>query len=188
MDKKGLLLLLFIHFSVLLVLLQPPILGEGSVTLGVTAKEHGTGTSIPNTNILVYRRYYRWRYRSRWEKVYHGEVDSSGYIVLELLKEERYIIYAYYDDPLTPGFDYVPSVKRIQTPPSGELNITFELWEGATMFLEGEALFVETTETPQISYSVLDPDSAVIQFGEYTLKYGNNQDSLPESEGHDSSF
>ena len=177
MDKKSSVLILLIFSIVLIALPQPPILSEQQVTLEGVVKEHSTGKTIPQANIIVIRRYYyrysRWRSEISWRKVFQGEVDSNGYLVLELSGGESYIIYTYYDDPLTPGFDYVPSMKRIQTPSSGRLNITFELWEGATMFLEGEALFVETTETPQLSYSVLEPDSGeAIQYGDYVLYYG----------------
>ena len=181
MGNKGLLLLVSMFF-VLLILPQPPIFGQESVMLEGTVKEHSTGNPIPRANLLVIRRYYyrysRWRSEIRWETVFHGEVDSRGSFILELPREERYIIYAYYDDPLTPGFDYVPSMKNIQTPSSGKLSITFELWEGATMFLEGEAFYVEATEPPKSSYSVLDPDSEeVIQFGEYALLYEDSVSS-----------
>lgn len=177
MNKKDSLILLLVLLVVLSVLPHPPSSAGKMVTVKGIVKEHSTGNPIPQANILVLRRSYWWGYQ-RWEKAFHGEVDSSGCFALELFGGQRYIIYAYYDDPLTPGFDYVPSMKSIWTPPSGGLNMTFELWEGASMFLEGEALFVETTEPAQSSYSVLDPDSGnVIKLGEYTLNYGEGTSS-----------
>ncbi|RLI31333.1 hypothetical protein DRO56_05265, partial [Candidatus Bathyarchaeota archaeon] len=161
-------------FFVLLVLPQPPILGQEDVTIEGVVKEYSTGNPIPHAKILILRCYYLhpWeRYGIKCEKVFNGDVDSDGYFHLELPRWEEYIIYAYYNDSMTPGFDYVPSMKSVKA--IKDYNLTFELWDGASIFLEGEAFFVETTETPQSSYSVLDPSSGeVIQQGEYTFHYG----------------
>ena len=166
------LLLLLIFSIVLLVLPQPLILGQEIVTVEVVVREHGTGNPIPHAKILATDSYY-WMvsiYSQKWL----GEADSKGHFLLELPAKRRghYIIYAYYNDSLTPGFDYVPSAKLLQDP-SGIYNLTFELLEGASMFLEGEALLVETTETPRTYYSVLEPDSGeFLKYGEYTFTYG----------------
>ena len=167
--KEGSSLLLSIFF-VLLILPQPLILGQESVTIEGVVREHSTGNPIPRAKILAL-----WRdWRGGWKKMFHGEVDSDGYFHLELPWGEN-IIYAYYDDPLTLGFDYVPSMRHITTPSNGRLNITFELWDGASIFLEGEAFFVETTETPQSSYSVIDPNSGeIIRQDEYSFYYGED--------------
>ena len=164
---------LLLVFFVLLVFSQPPVVGQKYVTVEGSVREHSTGIPIPDAKILVFG-------RSLWGfgKLYYVEAYSNGSFLLKLWAGFTYTIYAYYDDPLTPGFDYVPSEKNIQTPSSGKMNMTFELWDGASMFLEGEALFAETTEPAQSFYYVLDPDSGrVIQLGEYVLYYGEDTSS-----------
>ena len=174
MDKKGPFILLLVFFVVSLVLPQPPVVGQEYVTVEGTIRDHSTGIPIPDAKILVFWSSYYWR----WDKLYYVEAYSNGSFVLKLRAGSTYIIYAYHDDPQTPGFDYVPSMRRIETPFSGESNITFELWDGASIFLDGEALFIETTEPAQSSYSILDPNSGkVIQLGEYALNYGEGTSS-----------
>ena len=169
MNKRDSLLLLISVLFVLLILPQHLILGQEIVTIEGTIKEHRTGNPIPKANILALRRYYGGQ-GAAWQR-WLGEADLNGHFVLELPERQSYFIYAYYNDSLTPGFDYVPSMKSIQWA-SGKYNLTFELWEGASMFLDGEVLLVETTEFFQSSYSVLDPDSGeVIKYGEYTFNY-----------------
>ena len=175
--KKRMPLSLLMLLSVLLILMQAPVHCDGEAKVEGVVKEHSTGTPIPHAEILVLRRSYYWRYRQRyevrWERWFQGKTDSNGSFVLELDEGETFLILAYYDDPSTPGFDYVPSMKSLEIPSSGKMNVTLELWDGASIFLEGEALFVETTKTAQSTYSVLDPDSKiVIQFDGFTLKYG----------------
>jgi hypothetical protein len=169
--KKGLSLLL-LTILVLLVLPQNPVLSQKSVTIGGTVKDHDSGNLLPRADVLVAKNVLVAKMGYTWQKVSQLETDQNGRFALNLSAKESYKIFAYYDDPSTPGFDYIPSAKSITTPSSGEMNLTFELWSGASLLLDGEALFVETTEASQSSYTVLDPDSGkVMQFDEYSLYY-----------------
>jgi len=145
------------------------ILGDEKITARGVVKEGKTGNPIPNAKVLVLMG--PWGSYSRM--IYQGEADSNGSFIIRLQAGSNYTICVYYDDPLTPGFDYVPSMKRIQANPGGELNITFELCDGASLFLDGEILFVETTKPPKPLFSVINPDSGeVMEYDEYALKFG----------------
>jgi len=178
MGKKGLLFLLSLFF-LLLVIPQLPVQGQSTITIERTVKEHSTGSLLPHAQVLVLRRSYRYYYYVRhlvkaeisWERIFLGETDSHGYINISVPILGDYFIYAYYNDSQTPGFDYVPAMKHIQNP-NQDYNLTFELWDGPSMFLEGEVLLVETTETPQSTYSVQDPENGnQFSIGEYAFQY-----------------
>jgi|GEM_PF-769861 len=180
--RRGLPLLILI-LLVLLVLPQNPACAQGGVTINGDVRDRSTGNPIPYANVLVARSatgyFSNGLYVYGWQKVLQSETDPDGHFVLELLTKVNYKIYVYYDDPSTPGFDYIPSVKNILSSASGKMNLTFELWAGASLILDGEALFVETTEPSQSSYWVSDPDSgAAMLFGEYLLYYATGETNL----------
>ena len=184
MNRRVSLLLLLTLFIFSSALLQPPVLSGAQVTIEGTVKEHRTGNPIPHAIILVCKSITKSSGRQinvEWVKVSQGETDSNGYFVLNLpIELAGYTIYAYYDDASTPGFDYVPARKPIEARSSGSLEIAFELWEGASMVLDGEPLFVETTESPSSSYSVSEPDSGeLMQLGEYPLSYREGTSQTP---------
>ncbi len=169
MPEKRTFLLLSAFFALSLTLPLSPLLGDGNVTITGFVKEVRTGKPVPNANVLVLMG--PWGTYSR--KVFEGKTDLNGSFNIELPAGSNYTICVYYDDPLTSGFDYVPSMKRIQTEPGGKLNITFELWDGASIFLEGEVLFVETTKSLKPVFSVISPESGkVMEFDGYKLRFG----------------
>jgi ABC-type lipoprotein release transport system permease subunit len=149
------------------------------VTIEGFVKERVTGNPIPHAKLLILRSYVVGR-SIQYERTLH-EADSNGYFSLELPWSSSYTVYAYYDDASTPGFDYVPFSLQIQAPLSERLNLTFELWEGASFFLDGEVLLVETTKTPTSSYALLDPDSGKPLQDEY---YPEGQDLLGLGRNH----
>jgi hypothetical protein len=162
MGRKRLFFLLSI-FLLLLVLPQLPVQGQGGVTIDGVVREHSTGKPIPHAKILVLV----------GRDTLQGEADSNGYFHLEFPGGVRssYTIYAYYDDALTTGFDYVPATRRIDTS-GGRYNLTLDLWDGASVLFEGEVLFVQDTGVSSPTYTVLQPDSeAAILCGEYVLRY-----------------
>lgn len=163
----------FFLLSVLLALSLIPslyyVLGDEDITVIGVVKESRTGNPVPNARVLVLMG--PWGSYSRM--VYHGRADSNGSFTIRLQAGSDYTICVYYDDPLTPGFDYVPSMKRIQAKPGGELNLTFELYDGASLFLDGEILLVETTKSPKPLFSVINPESGeVVKYDGYALKFG----------------
>jgi len=168
---------------VLLVLPQNLAPAQSGVTIDGDVRDHSTGNPIPHANVLVARSVTSYSPRglptTEWQKVSQLEADVAGHFVLELSIRVSYKIYVYYDDSSTPGFDYIPSVKSILASTPGKMNLTFVLWGGATLFLDEEALFVETTEPSQSSYWVSEPDSgAAMQFGEYLLHYASGETNL----------
>ena len=180
--RRGCILFLLILLSLLFVFQQPPVFCDETVTVKGVVREQSTGNPVPHAKILVFRVYFTQLKEAIIIERYPEKVaDSSGHFILELPKEKSYIIYAYCDDSLTPGFDYVPAMEIIKEA-GGDYNLTFELWNGASLFLEGEAFLVEMTGIPEIySCSVLDPESGkVLHLGGYSLYYeeGSSHSSL----------
>jgi ABC-type lipoprotein release transport system permease subunit len=160
MVSKGVPLLLLI-FLLLLVPTQLPAQGQNTVTIDGTVKEHSTGKPFPHAKLLVIL----------WRDMFQGEADSNGYFHLEFPAGTYvYSIYAYYDDPATTGFDYVPAMRNINTR-GGRYNLTLDLWDGASMFFDREALFVQDTGVSSPIYTVLWPDAGAILYGEYEFEY-----------------
>ncbi len=169
MPKRGSLLLLSAFLAASLILPIFPVFGDEDITVTGVVRESRTGNPVPNANILV----LAGPFGSYSRKVFQGEADSNGSFIIKLPVGSNYTICVYYDDPHTPGFDYIPAMKRIETKSGGKLNITLELWDGASIILDGEVLFVESTESLKPVFSVLDPSSGkVMEFGEYALKFG----------------
>ena len=166
MNERGLILL-----SALLVSLLSQFstaCNESTIVRGLVQEE--TGKPIPNANVIA----FLGPYGSYTRKVLEGKTDSNGTFILELPTGSNYSIFVYYDDPVTPGFDYVPSSKAIRTN-CREMNLTFQLLDGASVFLVGEVLFVEATELSPPTFSVLCPETLeVFRFDGYELEFGNS--------------
>jgi len=89
------------------------------------------------------------------------------------------MIMAYYDDPYTPGFDYVPSTKFVVMPLRNVTKIIVKLIDGASIFLDGDVLFFEASTIYDSTYTLISQDSGdVIQLNENVLKYGTNENTL----------
>ncbi|MCK4953278.1 hypothetical protein KAS14_05800 [Candidatus Bathyarchaeota archaeon] len=89
-----------------------------------------------------------------------SETDSNGYYKIEIEGGVECRVYAYYDNQSTLGFDYVPAFQSFYLHEETEVNITFRLVPAASIILDGDILFVESTKTPsKITFTVIDPNS-----------------------------
>jgi hypothetical protein len=170
MDKRDTIPFLLM---MILSLIFPQVIIQGqtntTIVYGV-AIEHSTGKPFPHAKILVLKPMTS----DSWEEVFQGEADSDGHFYLEIqvVKYSYVILYAYYDDPLTPGFDYIPAMKEIWETGTGIHNLTLELWDGASLILEGEPFFVQNIENAPSTYSLQTPDTGEqIVSGEYVFTY-----------------
>jgi ABC-type lipoprotein release transport system permease subunit len=152
--------------------------GENSLKGYVYSSE--TNEPLPNSEIAVFHKRYRWGRRSIWNLDYHVRSDDVGEFKVSLREGYDYTLIASHDDKKTPGIDYVPQIKSVSG--NEELDsIQFGLINGASVLLNGENFFVETTLFPYISYTLIDPKSneSIKLYGEY-IQFGTGVNSLNE--------
>ena len=111
-----------------------------------------------------------------WEDhafVAKGYTNALGLFTVQVPRGHSYRMYAYADDPRTPGWDYLPAIKEV-LPPTGGINLTVELRPGASVIIEEDIQFVDTTiATTAFTFEVRDLESGeVLDIDGYTLVYG----------------
>ncbi len=97
------------------------------------------------------------------ELVSSTETDSNGYYTIEIERsfESRsfLLVYAYYDDQGTLGFDYVPAFRTLR--PTDE-NVTFSFVPAASIIFNGDISYVESPSPPSvITFTLIDPNSGL---------------------------
>jgi ABC-type lipoprotein release transport system permease subunit len=130
-----------------------------------------SGEPIPDAKVTVYyRRFYR-RYSSRWYITSGTTTDEDGRFQLDMAQDRGYLFFVSHE---TEGeIDYVPYgvYHTIGVGPEEE---TIRLWRSATVSLEGQDFFIETSAIPDITIRVLEPNEQdPIDYGEINLYYGS---------------
>jgi len=103
--------------------------------------------------------------------------DRTGYYSLETSVDGSvHALYAFFDDPGTPGFDLLPS-STLLTAGSMSAQINFTLTRAATLVIEGQLRPVESTQDiKNVAFDVVDPESHTMLYsGNYTLRYGTGR-------------
>jgi len=100
---------------------------------------------------------------------------ADGFYEIEL--DPGYNVLFFADDPQTPGVDHIPSIYEGSS--LGEEEVVV-LEQAASIIMEGDIQFVESTELPvSTTYTVLDIENNTIQTGQgLTLTYGTSTSSL----------
>jgi hypothetical protein len=98
-------------------------------------------------------------------------------------------LYAFYDDPETPGIDLLPAASHIRTSSDVEAQMNFSLAPAATVMVTGHLRPVESARYIRgYSYEVVDPEEGdVLRFEGYTLIYGTGMNVQSYYLGLDSS-
>ena len=156
-------------------------------------KEQSTGNPISHAKLLVMRWKITWRsprsWRAGWERLPLSRTDENGFFELNLEADSEHIIIAYNDDPDTPGFDFVPSIKKILPSSYDNRQLKFSLWDGASVQVQEEAFFIESTSIPESTYEICDPITMeVIPPGEQAIQYGDGTDTINSYLGLDSNL
>jgi len=98
------------------------------------------------------------------------KTNASGFyrVSFEGSKDLNYRVYACFDDPSTPGYDYLPQYYDVIT--GSEANKVFKLISAASMIFEGELLFVDYSDPPEevIFTVVLEQPTPL----DYVMDYG----------------
>ena len=135
-----------------------------------------TGEPVPDAKITVYyRRYYR-RYSSRWYSTSGTTTNHEGRFQLDMTQDRGYLIFVSHE---TDGeTDHIPY--GVYHNPSGEPEKeTIRLWRSATVRLEGQDFFIETSAIPEITIRVLEPNGQdPMDYGGVNLYYGSGSSSV----------
>jgi len=152
-------------FSILLSPL-PPVSSANSLIIKGTVIDSLTGSPLKNATIAVYNDLTPFLISS-------SRTNSSGQFEFSLHITRIIRIYAYYDDPSTPGFDYLPAMKRL-FPVTGTINVSFSLVPGATVEVKGEIMMVNYSEaSEEYLFTVYNSETReVLRSGDYILRYG----------------
>ncbi len=101
--------------------------------------------------------------------------DSRGYYELSATTTEISCqLYAFYDDLVTKGYDFLPSQKCISIGEDSTVSVNFTLPHAATVQVTGQLKPMESTKKiTKFAFEVVDTvDGSTLQSGEYGLRYG----------------
>jgi len=135
-----------------------------------------SGEPIPDAKVTVYyRRFYR-RYSSRWYSASGTTTNDDGMFQLELTQDRGYLIFVSHE--AEGETDYVPY--GVSHTPTGEpKKETIRLWRSATVSLEGQDFFIETSDIPEVTIRVLEPNGQdQIGYGNFNLHYGSGSSTI----------
>lgn len=107
-----------------------------------------------------------------WPLVKVAGTDANGEYSVDFDAGFQSRVYAYYDDPSSPGFDYVPAFQSVYL--SGEKNMTFVLRPGASLSIGGQLRLVESARpSSDFVFTVIDPvTGSRPDLGGYVYDYG----------------
>ena len=164
----------------LLILFEFPPVAKGDYGINGLVVDSETNEPIPNTDIVIFVQRWRWGRRSRWNLDHHIRSNEAGEFKVSLSQGYEYTLIASKDDKTTPGTDYVPQVIRVMREEQLD-TIKFQLISGASVLMEEENFFVETSMIPFISYVVIDPITGdPLEFYGEHVQFGNGADTLNE--------
>jgi hypothetical protein len=174
-------LFLLMTFYTLLPCIPKHAQGQDQINYDGTIVDQSSGEPIPNTSLVIYRTTETrrgWRRTSYWDFFTSISADENGSFDVSLQMDRGHLVVAYYDNPETPGFDYVPSIRDVM-PTGNESRLDFTLTEGATIIVKKEPLFVESTGIPTSTFTVHDFDTReALPKGGRTLIYGDGDDTV----------
>jgi len=155
-DVKGGRGAVFSYFIILLMIMIAGLAplseaaGEERVTVKGLVIDFKSREPISNATVAV------------WEShilIARQNTDLHGLFTVQVPKGHTYSIYIYADNSSTPGWDYLPAIKEPLLP-TGDVNFTAELRPGASVIIDKDLQFVDTTSSPTIyTYEAMDPES-----------------------------
>ncbi|MFB0523797.1 MAG: carboxypeptidase-like regulatory domain-containing protein, partial [Candidatus Bathyarchaeia archaeon] len=108
---------------------------------------------------------------------HQATTDSSGKFQIVVDQEGWYSVYAIYNRPETPGVDYVPSLWQTYLQLGSKATFTFTLEEGASIYLDEELWFVESSKpVDYCKFTVKRPDGEPVSEKYSVYTYGSDSD------------
>ena len=137
---------------------------EGLIALEGKVVDFKTGEPIENATVTV------WKGRGL---IARGYTDALGLFALMVPRGYDYKMYVYADIPDTSGWDYLPALREILSPASN-LTMMIELRPGASVIIDNDIQFVDTTTPINIyTYEVVRPDEGkTLDIEGFKLIYG----------------
>jgi ABC-type lipoprotein release transport system permease subunit len=81
-------------------------------------------------------------------------------------------VYAYSDDPHSPGYDYVPLFQSVTVAEGNVMNLRFSLVPAASILFEGDLLFVDSSRPPEAFSFTVVPEELLPESKSWVLTYG----------------
>lgn len=94
-----------------------------------------------------------------WRLITSTHADSDGQYHITLSTDNstnKYLIYFYYNNTLTPGLDYIPGAIEI-TDPAEDMTFSVRLYPATSIVFDGEFWFVEATNPSQNFQFIVNP-------------------------------
>ena len=105
------------------------------------------------------------------------KTTNNGYYSISVEDEILCRVYAYYDDPASPGYDYLPKLSTLNLKKGEEVNLLFDLMPAASIILEGALLFVDSPRPPETVGFLVSPEEKLPGTGGNIFTYG----TIPEA-------
>ena len=142
--------------------------------------DKATGQPIADATIAVWEiRTYRERWRTRTTTTLQAVTKTENNGSYELRVEGGFYcnVYAYYDDPRSPGCDYIPQLHSFTLETGDEVTLLFEMVPAASILFEGDLLFVDSSRPPEsVGFTVI-PVEPGSECDECILTYGTTATS-----------
>lgn len=169
--KKCVCYVVLVTISIFSLILYPSSLSQTSTRLYGRILDQD-GNPIPNAKVVV----MDWSYTVRYRIIF---TDEDGWYSTNVPVGHRFKVYAYYDNPDTPGVDYAPSSsKDYLAIPEKPLKIPdIHLVKSASINITGIIWYVESgLISPSFKIIVIDPETQLpVKIFEYINVYGDDE-------------
>ncbi len=108
----------------------------------------------------------------------HTDVNGSYKIFVQ--GNTSYRLYAYYNDPNSPGYDYLPQYSTFTLGKEEKTNLEFKLIPAASIIFQGDILLVDSSRSPDQWGFTIVPEKELLETRGLVLTYG----VVPESHNY----
>ncbi len=137
--------------------------------------DEATGRPLENATIAVWDIHVtrdRWRTTTITTLKGTTQTEPTGAYALHLDSDLSGRVYASFDDPRSPGYDYVPQVHSVTLAVGAVANFNFTLAPAASLTLEGDLLFVDSAQPPTVFGFTVVPKAQLPEHKSWALTYG----------------
>ncbi len=134
-----------------------------------------TGQPLENATIAVWDiRVTRERWRTTTVTTLKAvtQTDRAGVYELHLDSDLSGRVYASFDDPSSPGSDYVPQVHSVTLTAGAVACVNFTLAPAASLTFDGDLLFVNSPQPPTVFGFTVVPTTSLPEHKSWVLAYG----------------
>lgn len=144
-------------------------------TLHGKIMDESTGEPIVNATVQLWDTTYATLLK--WRLTDEVKTDQEGEYSISITNPFQCRVYSFYDDPNSPGFDYVPAYKEFYN--AENRNVTLYLKPGGSINVEGDVRFVESYKpVTEFTFLVINPETGkesdegrVSQYGHESLTH-----------------